>query len=1530
MENRKLKRYDSAPISSGTSSSSAAAARAAAHISHVPRPQASPSAKPMINASASSSASAAAAAATPPTADRSAEPFAKQLEAYYRCMEEDNQALMKHYETHVADIASLKALAQERKYKEAVFKTMEAKTAAMDAFLQELADLTAPSRGLRARGDANLRSPAGSTPVKTAGSTQKASPTVAAPAASMDSVREAVQQLQASLQAACTNEARHQLTIQALEKELAEWKEKARARHVRTKSGATDGGVTTEEDSCFLPGTAKELREAQRRMRDLERQLMKATTEAKDAAAALALLEQQHLVSTLTLQRRDDELLAMRGLLNSKEQLLAALEEETKTARASTTAGTTTAAAAVTPATRARGSARFVRMNSAPAAAGSAGHRCGGETSSDRLVVTHHYRLLGGQRFVDGQVFSAESFKDAFLRSVSTMLHVPYGYLTSVEVRTHAEAVSVELDIRHSSRVKEDEIDFLLLSHDYPEVMTFLEKVKAELAATTPPDRNAVRVRELQATLAEKEEEVGDLRRKLRAVEESVERRDREREVLDKDVDVTLHETERTVTELYEALQAAQQETQAAQKALSLKSSQARVLEHAKSAVVDAAAAAERNLKQEIEALKDRLAQSLDDLNKAKDSVTEAVLRAQADEKMDVHLAVCSFDIPLSYSSCASAPRIASTLLQNAQERRVLHALVLAYAGCTGGAIPVQVKSCVFSEGSNSGSSSALHVDVELAYYANARTGDAVTAEINRKLSEGGSCTFVQEYLRMRGESARKDATAAADAQRAISEAEQRATAALAAMRAETQHAHATKLEAAVSQLQQISARLTTVFPDSSPAGTGSPSKANSVVGRVEQLIMRVTTAEAAAHRHAEECQRATRRLTEAQQEREQLQQTLSELTARCAEVRLAKEQLAARLATAEDQRTAAQTAAATSEGALAEKVRRLEATLRATTAAAEAEKAKSAEEVQAALAALAARVVEAEAESKRLRAQLTAATAVAGGDSRKEESALREALRLAKEDRTALARQVKEMETDMNDLSNIQAAMQRELESAQQELRAKKHDFDLLVKQLIRMEEKEKKWQSDPHPPVASPDSPSRLQNEEAEKDDVARESLVVLTNSNTNLQQCLRKLQRTMNTMGMEMNAAARGSSSINNSGSGIYNGSASSTAPAVEDNGSNGSGRGSRRSGHRKGALSATVSRAAMDHQQLSAHLSSLLLLMLETLENGLNGSNSDAGAGEGGRTADSAAACTRTASCHSNSHHTSSHHTNPSTHAPTRIVRQQQQQLSDSPFARTRSTPVLGERGSPGAGCSDDDAAAATATATAQRDTPKWESPSSDKCSSNSTATAAAAALHASPTVIGSGGKAKVDAAPRLDFHRQASATAYMRSNTAAAAATTAQSSGGGGGLPPTSCGAANASQTEAKKERRNRELPQRRTGGGAAATGAAATAPNSRSNINANSSSVGSNANAPRRSNLSTTTAATTTAAAAASTAKSNPFLRSSTASGSATLSAPAAAGATSVARVTSGHPRVATSTADAGGPTSLSTSQTHKQYRRRL
>lgn len=1508
MESRKLKRYDSAPISSGASASASAAAAAAraaaAHVTNLPRPQAgitttTATAKPTINAStaaANTTSHAVSAASTAAGAVNASDPYEKQLEAYYRCMEEDNQSLLTYYETHTMDIASLKVLAQERKYKESVMRAMEAKVAAMDAFLVDVMDVAAPTRGLRARGDTNLRESGKSSSAKN----NAANSTAVVP--SMHAVREAVVKLQSTLQATTASEEKHRIAIEVLEKEVAEWKEKARPRTARTRSGAADS-AQAEDDGVVLPGTAKELREAQRKIRDLERRLSTATNEARDAAAAIRQLEQQQRTTNETLQRRDEEVIAMRSLLNTKEQLLSSYEAEVKTARS------TGASGVVGPR---GGSGRYVRTNSAPAGQQQQqqGHFFGGETSSDRLVVTHHYRLLGGQRFVDGRSFSPESFKDALLRSISTMLHVPYGYLTNVELRTHAEAVSIELDIRHSARLSDDEIDFRLLSHDYPEVMSYLEKVATELAAQTPLDPNAARVRELQATLAERDNEVAHLRRRLRGLEASLERRDADREGIDKDVDAALQETENTVQDLYAALQAAQQEAEKARKSLSTKALQARVAEQAKDAVVNAAAAAERSLQEEVSRLTALVAA-------AKEDAAQATTLAKAEAKGELRVVAFQLDVPLPTSS---TQRVAAQLLSEAPQTRIVHALLLAHAGRTGGAIPMQVKSCVLGDGVSgekpttsasrtAASAAVLRVTVELAYFAAQHEADTLKAEVQEKLRDGGACSVLVEYLRLRDDAARREAAAAAEAQRAVSEAEQRAAAAFAAVRSETQREHETKLDAAVRQLQEVGLRVSSVLPDtlSSSSNSNSSNSNVSVVKRVEVLVTRLTSAEAAARRHEEASQRAARRLAEAQQEREQLQQTLSELTERCAEVRVAREQLESRLCTAEGRLTTSGAA----EAALSEKVRRLEAALRSSAATADAERERWATETRAAQVLTDSLRTELSAKEKELQLTKQSATSAptascsSGKGSASEEAALREALRIAKEDRTALARQVREMDIDMNDLSNIQAAMQRELESAQQELRAKKHDFDLLVKQLIRMEEKEKKWQADQRmkpeqqqqqqqQQLSSPDSPSRQHDEEAEKDDVARESLVVLTNSNTNLQQCLRKMQRTMSAMGMNVRIAPSALST-------------STTVSGVEEQ--SGSGR-TRRSGHRKGALSATVSRAAMDHQQLSSQLAELLFPMLSELERCAGPPSTHE---NGGR--DSGAAFARTSSYQS---------VQQPGGAPVRIVKQH---LSSSPFARTRSTPVVLERAIPNSSSSTD-AGAASVVMTSQRNTPKKERSASD-------------AAFASPTVVGSGGKATVDAAPRLDFHRQGSGRSFMRSNTATTAPAmvvlsshnnNSNNANTSAGLPPASSNTANLSDGE--KERRSKELPHRRTGSGAAGSG-------------------GSYANAPRRYNANAAAAAAST-----TTAKTNPFRRSNTATANvsggpttaaaaataSSLSAVAAAGGgvgvtapassgvgASFVRVNSGYRRTPTSTTllESGAATA-GASQTHKPYRMRF
>ncbi|CAC9486341.1 conserved hypothetical protein [Leishmania infantum JPCM5] len=1288
-------------------------------------------------------------------------------------MEEDNQTLMKFYEAHTSDIAALRVLTQERKYKDIVFAAMEAKTASTDAFLKELIDLTGTGRGLRVRRDANS--------VKCSAAKSSAALT-SAPVVTMDEVRDAVQRQRHALEAARRNEEKQTLVIRALEEEVASLKLKGRstsARSLAQKRGSTKPDDVTADEDCCLPGTAKELRDAQRRIRGLERQLSSAMCDAKDAAAAVASLQQQCTVHLQSLQCRDGELTAMRSVLDSKEQLITALEEEVRKQRSAAEAQQKQQQRTSQP------GAPYARTNSAPAATHH--NRSGDEASSDRLIVTHHYRLFGGQTFVDGNSFSPKTFKDAFLRSVSTLLQVPYGYLTSVEVRTHSEAVSVEFDVRHSARIKEDEIDFFLLSHDYPELTRFLDKAKAELATRKPLDRNAVRVKELEAALAERADEVDHLRRTIRSLEASLDRRDSDRAVLDTDVDAALRETEMTVKEVYEALQATQQEAQGLQKALTTQSAQLRLSERAKAA---ATAAAEK-LKTELATLQEQLATAQASVEQAREEAVQKALQRHTDEKAELLMSTFRLDVALP---TALAQRTANRLLEEAQQARVLQALLLCHAARTAGAVPVAVKKCSLGDGATT-----MAAAVALAFYASKKNAEAVEAEIAKKLSED-SGSAVLEYLRMCSDSCKREAAILADAQRAVSEAEQRAAAAIAAMQGETQQAQNTQRAVTARQLQEIHARLSSVLP-------GGSAEAKSVLERIEQLVSRLTEAESTARCLEEESRRATQRLAEAQQEREQLQQTLSDLTARCTEMQVAKEQLAVRAARAESQLRNQQLSAGESEGVLVKKVKLLEEALRAKTAAADSEKDRMLEEHRAA-ATLAegqlAEVEEALAIKEAALAQLQSKTASPGSgaaaSASTEEAALREALRLAKQERAALARQVREMDTDMNDLSNIQASMQRELEVAQQELRAKKHDFDLLVKQLIRMEEREKKWASEHS---ASP----KKQDEDAELDDVARESLVVLTNSNATLQQCLHRLHSALTSMGMEVSLASSNAADSAGTVAGAAHGRG-----GEKDSGTVGDEiTGVRRSGHRKSALGATVSRAAIDHQKLSAQVADLLLPVLEVLK--ISASSRTASGGCRPRGAAAAAA------------------TAPADAATTHLAVATQRRIvkhspSSAPLFRTASTPAAIGAENIGHPFNGSFTIVRDAAIASNGNTPKR-------------GTASDAAVSAA--VTGSGGKASmVDEAPRLDFHRQASLRTYIRSNTA----TSAPMNAGGTALPPASAAAAAAATTdssassgagvnssgaatrvsgdERKEEKGKERLPRGASGGGGAAAAGGAS------------------------------------------------------------------------------------------------------------
>ncbi|KAG5479460.1 hypothetical protein LSCM1_04723 [Leishmania martiniquensis] len=1303
MEGRKLKRYDSAPLPAGAT---AAPRGAAVHVSNIPR---SYVAQPGSLPTPPTATQPASAAASAPAATTS---YEKQLVDYYTCMEEDNKNLLKFYDAHTSDIAALRVLVQERKYKDAIFTAMEAKTASIDAFLKELMDLTGTTRGLRARRDANsAKSAAG-----------KSSP-AARPEAivSMDEVRDAVQKQQHALAAARRNEERQKLVIQALEKEVAALKctgQCAAARSETQKCALTESNDATADEDCCLPGTAKELRDAQRTIRELKRQLTKAACDAKDSAATVKKLQQQCTVHLQALQCRDEELAGLRSTLDCKERLITALEA--KVHKQKSTSEAHQGASKPGP--------RDSRTNSAPVTADH--HSSSGETSTDRLIVTHHYRLLGGQAFVDGHCFSPESFKDAFLRSVSTLLRVPYGYLTSVEVRTHTEAVSVEFDVRHPARVKEDEIDFSLLSHDYPELRTFLDKAKAELATRKPPDRNAKRIKELEAALAERVGEVDSLRRAMRSLEASLSRRDADRETLDTDMDNALRETEATVKEVYEALQSTQQEAQELQKALAMKSTQLRVSERAKAAVQDAAAAAEKKFKTELAALHEQLATAQAAVDQAREEATRTLLQRQADEKVELLMSTFRFSVALPTESAQCA---ANRLLEEAQQTRVLHALLLCHAARCAGAVPVVTKECSLGDGA-----ATLEVAVNLAFYAGKKDAEAVKVEMTKKLSSD-PCNVALEYLRMCSDAFKREAATVLDAQRAVREAEQRVTTAISASQAEMQQAQNTQRAAEAWKLREIHARVSSVLP-------GGSADASSVLERIGQLVSRLTAAESAARRLEEESRRATQLSADAQQERERLEHALSGLTARCTELSVAKEQLAERVGTLEAQLRNQQTSSGDSGGALEEKLKRLEATLSAKTAAAESERNRMLEEHRTASIFAAARLAEVEealAMKEVALAELQSKMASSGpgvdSGASAEEAALREALRLAKEERTALARQVREMDTDMSDLSNIQASMQRELEAAQQELRAKKHDFDLLVKQLIRMEEREKRRAAEQHSVPVSP----RRQNEDAERDDVARESLVVLTNSNTTLQQCLRRLQCVVTSMGME--ASLSPGSAADRAGAAGGCGSETDSGRAVDDNS------GTRRSGHRKSALGTTVSRAATDHRKLLAQLADLLLPLLDKLDIPASRETASKSFHCCGTTA-AAMADAATAS--------------PSVKIQACTVKHPPR---SAPFSRTASASAAMGAETSGHASTANFAVAREAANASYGNTPKR-------------GTASDTALGVA--VSSSGGKTTVDAAPRLDFSRQTSSRTYIRSNTS----TSAAASTGGAGLPPAAAAA----------------------------------------------------------------------------------------------------------------------------------------------
>lgn len=1249
MEGRRLKRFDSAPLPGSP-----------LPVSHPPRPNLS----------------VAAAAATDAAAKAL---YHRKLEAYYQCMEEDNSALTSHYEKHVAEIAGLKALVQEARFTEVAYAAMEEKVAKSEEFLAEAMALLTTSRGLRQCTNMNHKSATGK---KVAARGEGSPMSGAGPTPTIDDVRDALQKQQQVLQSLWSSETKYLSTISALEKELAGYK------NHKAKSGASSMGL----DDCCLPGTAKEVADLQLKVRDLERQLNASSKQARLDATELAELRQQRTTDLQTLNRRDDEVLALRSLIHSKEKVIASLEVKQPVAYTRTNS----APPATIQAHRSRNKAAVGTSTSAASA------MSGGESCGDQLVVSHHYRLFAGQGYVDAVHDAPEQFKDTMLRSMSEVVHVPYGYLSSAEVRTHTEAVSVELDIRHSSKIAADEIDFLLLSSDHPELGKLLQKVREEREAkhTRPEDRRDGYIRELQASLEGKEKELQALRQRMQEMACSLERRDADRAAMDSDIDTTLTETEATVKGLYESLQSSQQEMEVLKKSALAKQAQLRAAEQDKTSALDA-------LKSAMQAEVDSLTVQLEEVRTSLRHAQEAADQTISDmERAKLEAFTACFEMQVAVEPTPGAVAVVEQeVLTDSQTSRVVKELLLHQASLISGTTPVLVKSIKLS-GSGSSPPTSFLVKVQLTFYASRLQKDSRESEIHRKLQKCTTAT-VAEYLRQRQHAAQSIEAAERRVDAANATAEEQAASLIADLRRKEQQAHMSEQELrreAAEQLKEIESSLCGVTTSTELRDTTT----GGVVRCINALVSRLTSAEAEQHRASADVRHLTQQLADARHATKQLQEDVLEVTAQMTDLRADKDQAQAGLSAALAQLHQLQQRSSEREVVLQEKVKRLEGALVSKTASAE----------------------ESKKELLRYKQAADNRSADGGAAAPFEERALREALRISKQEVVSLTRQVKELETDMNDLSNIQASLHGDLEISKQELRAKKHDFDMLVKQLVQMEETEKKLREQLRSAaVQQSEAPNsngdddRLEKDAIVKsrvDDAVRETLVSMTNSNTTLQQCIRRLTTASSYLASERFST---STPFHRIGSGR---AAERPSLLLPDG---------------RGTLSTTVSRVAADQQQLVSQLAQTLLPFLDGLEASQKKSSSRATAVAGygepslpptpksGSAAVNTAGATTSSSSPNVSVGTTAASSKASiaffsrqlsaTSAP-RIVKYPHQ---DS-FTRTKTTPsssCIAAIESP-----DKDGAAATAVL-----------------------------------------KATVDDAPRLDFHRQNSSRAYLRNQTAAA-------------------------------------------------------------------------------------------------------------------------------------------------------------------
>lgn len=1012
----------------------------------------------------------------------------QQWEEYVRCLEDDHQELRDLFDVQRTELKAASALLAENCLKEKAVREIEAQLKNHEVFLEELVELAVHGKGLRARPCVNRDS-----------QWQPSNPMDIA--AVMDQIRDAVQKQCQRVQYLRKNDENHTTTIRVLEKELD-------AARSAKKPSKTEGSAAAEADGLLPLRGVGDLQKVEMQARTVERQLAVSERDVRRISADLERAQQELSVLSQSEKQQRRELQEMKDLILRKDRLIQQMEQR---ARAAGTEAEAKKSATTLQTSHTEAAATADTSSNAPA--------------GSQHVTSHHYRLLIGKDLVDVWEALPGDFVRVFTECTAASLHVPPEYLRNIECRVSgSEGVAIELDVQHSYKVKGDEIDVLLLEHTYEELHTLTRVASLRKMEEL---RGALEVshRELNA----KAEEAEKLSKRLSQIEASQDRRDAHREDLDRGVQEALEEAETAIQTLYTTLEEKRREADSAGTELVM--TQKRLAELEQSVVEMQERLDEeresmtrtegrlRNEESRVKVLENKVAE-MTASHARRDAVyaeeTARIRAAFAADTLRCSTVVVDIALKLTSESMASG---ALGLLERG-DPTVLNSLLLCQAATVTKTVPVQTVRCTCH-----GEARSLLLTIELGFYATTADRSEAEASIREKLS---NCSF----------------SAALDYLKYIGDATTRATEAEAAVRA---HKH--RLEEFEGRLQDIRSSAEKELQAvggclAAALSTDERHAAPTALSKAEMVVRRLRTMTNTLEHNCSDVHIITKKVNSQDELLRRQRREIAELSS-------AKESLVATLARTEKELAANKVAREKDTEALLERVQRVESTLQKKVAALAAIQQERHTDSPATPRGsyttadfhcreqeLSNQLSERNLEVARLRkalgrannvAQGVAATGARGPDATASDSStfLNDALRQSRTESASLKQQVSELLVDMEDFAKIQGSLQSSLEIAQAELRAKRQDSDVLMKQVLRMEQREQALQDE-----VKKLKTTRGSSSNAATSDSATDVLTVATSEHTALRNTIAVLRDTLH--------RARGEAGVN---------SVTSTAPVAD---------------------------------------------------------------------------------------------------------------------------------------------------------------------------------------------------------------------------------------------------------------------------------------------------------------------------------------------------------------------------------------------